>query len=174
MWLVALPIIAFTSGHLGKIVFQSRSKKTNNLTGLNNKQGFFEDLLKEAKGAIKRKLDIAIIMIKLANYKELSRIYGESKIESAILMAENVLEETMRSEDKNYRLEKDVLAIILPYSDYKVVEMIKLRLLVGLSKISITVGKERRTLKFEVEVEILDYDQEDNDLNIMKSKQNMQ
>lgn len=171
MWFVVFPIIALTSGKLGKVLQEynlsyKRSHEKlkgnsglNSLMGFSDKQRFFEDLLSAGKKTVQYKKSAVIIMVKLLHYDELTKLYGKTKIDSAILRAAGIMDRTLGVKRQKYQLEEDTLAAILSYSDIKEVKLVEKRLKDDLTKIILLTNNESKLLVFDVKVESLEYDE---------------
>ncbi len=181
-WLLVFPIIAYTSGHLGdsinnasKTVQDLKQKvktlvKVDDLTGLNNKQKFYEDLYDEMRRAKRHDFDLAVMMVKVMFYNELISIYGTSKTNDVIRIMVKNIEETLRVEDKKYRLERDTFIFILPNTDINGAEVIKNRLRKNLDQITLTTGQKQEKLNFNFKIGILPYDKKLDDVLVFKQK----
>lgn len=181
-WLLFFPIVAFTSGKLGDYIYESsitihnlkQKIKTlvriDDLTGLNNKQKFYEDLYDEMQRAKRHDFNLVVMMVKIMYFSELVSIYGDGKTDDVICLMVKNIEEFLRTEDKKYRLERDIFAFILPNTDKKGAEVIKNRLRKSLDHITLTTGQKQEKLNFNFKIGILAYDKKSDDVLEFRQK----
>lgn len=181
-WLLVFPIIAYTSGQLGGLLYETsttirdlnqKTKKlirVDSLTGLNNKQKFYEDLYDEMRRAKRHDFDLTTMMVKIMYYNELITIYGKSKTDDVVRLMVKNIEEILRVEDKKYHLESDTFTFILPNTDEKGAEIIKNRLRKNLDQITLTTDQRHEKLNFNFKIGILPYDKKTDDVLEFKQK----
>ncbi|AEE92618.1 Diguanylate cyclase [Tepidanaerobacter acetatoxydans Re1] len=175
-WLMVFPVIAYTSSRLGECVNKSfkvvKELKKNvqilvrvdNLTGLGNKQKFYEDLCEEIRRAKRHGFTLSFMIVRIMFFKELTDIYGKSKTDDVVSLMVKNIEDTLRTEDKKYRLEDDTFAFILPNTDKKGAEVIKSRIRTNLSSITLNSGKKEEKLNFNFKIGIMPYDGKTDDV----------
>lgn len=183
-WLLVFPIIAYTAGHLGDSIRESSRTiwdlkqqvktlvRVDDLTGLNNKQKFYEDLYDEMRRAKRHDFDLTLMMVKVMYFKELVSIYGWGKTDDVICLMVKNIEQVLRVEDKKYRLESDTFAFILPNTDINGAEVIKNRLRKSLDQITLTTGQKQEKLNFNFKIGILSYDKKIDD--VLEFKQQLE
>lgn len=181
-WLLIFPIVAYTSSQVGEGINNSNKSiqelrkniqalvRVDNLTGLGNKQKFYEDLYEEMRRARRHGFDLSMMIVKIMFFKELMDIYGKNKTNEVIMLMVKSIEETLRAEDKKYRLEDDTFAFILPNTNKNGGEVIKSRIRTNLSAITLNSGKKEEKLNFNVKIGILEYDQKTSDVFEIKHK----
>lgn len=181
-WLLVFPIIAYTSGQAGQGIsalhrmIQELKRniqalvRVDDLTGLGNKQKFYEDLYQEMRRAKRHGFDLSVMAVKIMFFKELIDIYGKGKTDDIVTLMVKNIEQSLRAEDKKYRLEDDTFAFILPNTNKKGAEVIKNRIRTNLSTVTINSEKKEEKLNFNYKIGILEYDRETDDILEIKHR----
>ncbi|QZY53796.1 diguanylate cyclase domain-containing protein [Crassaminicella profunda] len=180
LWLMVFPIFSATAGKLGEYINELQ-KMQNKLqkeiidlitidedTKLNNKKSFYVDLEEEMSRAKRHQFHLTIMMIKIQYYDELLSIYGKSQVNEILRIMGDKIELATRLEDKRYRIEREMFAIIMPNTKLKEAENVKCRMREGIEQITLRKEKKREKLNFHFKIGLLEYDQKLEDPFVFK------
>lgn len=169
VWMVSIPIIAFTSGKLSSniLLLQETNKKLReeyeNLvtidkqTGLGNRRLFYMNLDREMSKSKRHKNPCTLMLIKLPYYKEIKKIIGENKTNKLIKEIRDVIISSTRNEDERYTIENDTLAIIMPNTDINGADIVKNRIKNGINDLNLKLKQEKKYVNIDTKVAILEY-----------------
>jgi len=169
VWMVSIPIIAFTSGKLSSNIFllQETNKKLSqeyeNLvtidkqTGLGNRRLFYMNLDREMSKCKRHKNTCTLMLIKLPYYKEIKKIIGENKTNKLIKDIRDVIISSTRNEDERYTVENDTLAIIMPNTDINGADIVKSRIKDSINDLNLKLKQEKKYVNIDTKVAIVEY-----------------
>lgn len=174
LWLLIFPLAVLTSGKMGEEL-QELKKEQNRLeeefhqinyvdpvTSLSTKNRFYLDLTEEIAKVRRHQQPLAVMLIEIQYFSELKSFYKEVEVDSILEGLADKVNQTMRTEDKKYRLAEDFLAVILPFTDLKGAGLVKKRLKIGLEEVSINNKGTSKTLNFNFRIAVKQYDIQEN------------
>ncbi|HSQ89020.1 GGDEF domain-containing protein [Romboutsia sp.] len=169
VWMVSIPIIAFTSGKLSNniLLLQETNKNLReeyeNLvtidkqTGLGNRRLFYMNLDREMSKCKRHKNPCTLMLIKLPYYKEIKKIIGENKTNKLIKDIRDVIINSTRNEDERYTIENDTLAIIMPNTDINGADIVRNRIKDSINNLNLKLKQEKNYVNIDTKVAILEY-----------------
>lgn len=169
VWMVSIPILCITSGRLSSSILSLQENnellknKYKNLvtvdevTGLGNIKHFYSTLEKEIGKSNRHKSNLSLMMIKLPYYKEIRKIIGEEKTYKLIKDISNIIIDSTRTEDERYYLESDMLAIIMPYTDFDGANIVKERIKKNISELNLEINQGKSYIDIDTKVAIVEY-----------------
>lgn len=169
VWMVSIPILCITSGRLSSSILSLQANnellknKYKNLvtvdevTGLGNIKHFYSTLEKEIGKSNRHKSNLSLMMIKLPYYKEIRKIIGEEKTYKLIKDISNIIIDSTRTEDERYYLESDMLAIIMPYTDFDGANIVKERIKKNISELNLEINQGKSYIDIDTKVAIVEY-----------------
>ncbi|SHK05514.1 GGDEF domain-containing protein [Paramaledivibacter caminithermalis] len=168
-WIVLFPLSAFISGRLSDSINEIRNKNmkfekqvkelvtVDEITGFNNIKEFYKDLNEEMSRSKRHKFSLVVMLVEIQYLEELIGIYGTDKINKIFKIISNIIEKVTRTEDKRYKIDEDLFAVIMPNTDIKGAEIVKERLKKKLEDIEVNHGSQTKTYKFDFKIAVLQY-----------------
>lgn len=165
IWLLSFPTIGITSGKLkvnirqidkscSRLDYQNQTiSKIDQITGLYNKQKFYEDLLHQTK---KPDCNYIILFIQLLHYGKLVSICND-KVDKLIKSVANIM-----PTEKKYRISEDTIAVLFQDLNVKTAKKMQQILYERLGKLTLNVDNKFIPVKFIITIEPLEYDTEKN------------
>ena len=157
VWLIIFPVTAYLSGNVSIIIkdLQQKNKKLEDeiqnlvtideITGLNNTKSFYVDLNNEMSKSKRHKFDLTILIIKIQYFDQVKSLLGIKKVELIMKKVSEIVEMATRTEDERYKISEDMIAIIMPNTNFKGGELIKIRIKNDVENIKlISEGKEKK------------------------------
>ncbi|OVE81847.1 hypothetical protein BVY03_02595 [bacterium K02(2017)] len=134
-------------------------------TGLNNKSSFNIFVDNELSRAFRRKYSVSFLFLKLGVNKEEMIELGSEKLKAIYSALAHIFIDTSRSEDRVYRYDANIFAIIMPDTEAEEVNMV-------VKKIRSSVNKESVLAKHDINMEkvrigLATYPQDGNDIKSM-------
>lgn len=163
-WMIVIPITAILvkvlSDYILKLQIQLSKAIENNKklvmideeTGIRNSSALFNEIPIYMNMNKRYKLPVAVMLVRFKYSKKLKSIVGKDFFKNIIVEYSEVMEDSLRLEDRKYILnDEDTFAFIL-ISDEKGCEIVKDRLKSNLEKVSLEKSKMFKNLKLEVQV----------------------
>ncbi|MDU1322963.1 MAG: diguanylate cyclase [Clostridium botulinum] len=170
IWMVDIPLSAFISGRLSENInlIQSINAKLqkeyrdlitiDRTTGLSNLKGFYMDLDREMSKAKRHKLSLSLMIVKIQYYDELKVILGEKRMEEILKVISNVITLAIRGEDISYKLDKDILAVLMPSTNIQGAEVVKGRIKESISEENLKIKQEDKNVNLDIKIGIVEYE----------------
>lgn len=167
-WIILFPLSAFISGRLSDSINDMQDKNLkfekqlkdlvtiDEVTGLSNSKEFYNDLSEEMSRASRHEFDLVVMLAEIQYLEELKSIYGKYKINTIFKAISDLIEKVTRTEDKRYRIDEELFAVIMPNTDVEGSQIVKERLKKELENIMMEDGKKKR-YKFDIKIAILQY-----------------
>lgn len=164
LWFFAFPLLTVLVGQMQYNLRElyDECAKCNNLsshvitideiTGFGNGREFLRDLNIEMARAKRHKVDLTIAILQIQYFEELVSMYGKEETKEIFVKIAEGLNKSTRIEDLRYRIDEDMLALILPHTDIEPAEIVKGRLKANLSHIEVK-GKDARE-KYVIDIKI--------------------
>ncbi len=169
-WMIAIPITAILvnllSSYILKLQIELNKVNESNKklvmideeTGIRNSSAFFNEIPIYMNMSKRYKLPVVIMLVRFKYSKKLKSIVGNDFFKNIIVEYSEVMEDSLRLEDRKYILNnEDTFAFIL-ISDEKGCEIVKGRLKSNLEKVSLEKSSMFKNLKLEVQVGYCKYD----------------
>ncbi|MDK2799535.1 MAG: hypothetical protein PWP27_2003 [Clostridiales bacterium] len=168
-WIVLFPLSAFISGNLSDCINEIRNKNiklekqmsnlvtVDDITGFNNLKEFYTDLNEEMSRSRRHEFYLVVMLVELQYLEELIGIYGIDKINKILKFISVLIEKVTRTEDKRYRIDEDLFAIIMPNTDISGAEIVKERLKKELENVTINDDNKTQTYKLDIKIAALQY-----------------
>jgi len=165
IWMGDIPLSAFISGRLSENInlIQNINAKLqkeyrdlitiDRTTGLSNLKGFYMDLDREMS-----KLSLALMIVKIQYYDELKVILGEKRMKEILKVISNVITLAIRGEDISYKLDKDVLAVLMPSTNIQGAEVVKGRIKESISEENLKIKQEDKNVNLDIKIGIVEYE----------------
>ncbi|MBD5640200.1 diguanylate cyclase [Clostridium botulinum] len=170
IWMVDIPLSAFISGRLSENInlIQNINAKLqkeyrdlitiDRTTGLSNLKGFYMDLDREMSKAKRHKLNLSLMIVKIQYYDELKVILGEKRMEEILKVISNVITLAIRGEDISYKLDKDILAVLMPSTNIQGAEVVKGRIKESISEENLKIKQEDKNVNLDIKIGIVEYE----------------
>ncbi|APF25537.1 diguanylate cyclase [Clostridium sporogenes] len=170
IWMVDIPLSAFISGRLSENInlIQNINAKLqkeyrdlitiDRTTGLSNLKGFYMDLDREMSKAKRHKLSLSLMIVKIQYYDELKVILGEKRMEEILKVISNVITLAIRGEDISYKLDKDILAVLMPSTNIQGAEVVKGRIKESISEENLKIKQEDKNVNLDIKIGIVEYE----------------
>ncbi|WP_159430006.1 GGDEF domain-containing protein [Caminicella sporogenes] len=168
-WIIVFPLSAFISGRLSDSINDIQNKKiklekqisslvtVDAITGFNNIKEFYKDLNEEMSRAKRHKFYLVVMLVEIQYLEELISIYGIDKINKILKSISILIEKVTRTEDKKYRIDEDLFAIIMPNTDISGADIVKQRLKKELESIKVDDDSKTNTYKLDIKISALQY-----------------
>lgn len=171
VWIVLLPVTAFLGGHLGEeIRFSHKSLEKcmdkdelitiDKQSGLGNIKDFYGDLADEIARARRHKFPLTLMIVEISYFDELRTIYASDDISKIIKTMSNIIKDSLRREDKQFRIEDDRFSVVMPHTGVEGAEVVKKRIKEMLKTIVLTKSDSIEQLKFEIKIGLKEYDED--------------
>jgi diguanylate cyclase (GGDEF)-like protein len=169
-WMFVFPVSAFVAGYLGENIRQMGARlyrlemdednyyTIDRDTGFQNTKEFYYDLEEEMARSQRHNFDLAVMIVQIQYYDELLTIYGGKKTKEIIKIIAKILEKSVRKEDKEYRLERDHFAVIMPNTPLEGVEVVKNRIRNELESVVVNGQGNVEKYKFDVQIGYAKYE----------------
>lgn len=161
---LALPVGTFFVGNIERILNESLSECQNcsliaekmilidEVTGFGNGKNFLEDLQVEIAKAERYSQPLTVGVLEIQYYNDLIRLYEED-VNQVFESLAKAINSVIRIEDMKYRIEKNQIGIIMPFTDIKKSYVVKERLKERFNEIEIKSPSESKqkfvlTIKF--------------------------
>lgn len=170
IWMVDIPLSAFISGRLSENINLIQNINTklqkeyrdlitiDRTTGLSNLKGFYMDLDREMSKAKRHKLSLSLMIVKIQYYDELKVILGEKRMEEILKVISNVITLAIRGEDISYKLDKDILAVLMPSTNIQGAEVVKGRIKESISEENLKIKQEDKNVNLDIKIGIVEYE----------------
>ncbi|MCW6080510.1 GGDEF domain-containing protein [Clostridium sporogenes] len=170
IWMVDIPLSAFISGRLSENInlIQNINAKLqkeyrdlitiDRSTGLSNLKGFYMDLDREMSKAKRHKLSLSLMIVKIQYYDELKVILGEKRMEEILKVISNVITLAIRGEDISYKLDKNILAVLMPSTNIQGAEVVKGRIKESISEENLKIKQEDKNVNLDIKIGIVEYE----------------
>ncbi|CEO04720.1 signaling protein [[Clostridium] sordellii] len=169
LWMIFMPIVSYTTGKFTNNI--NNLQKSNvklereyeNLvtihedTGLLNVKAFYMNLEREISKAKRHKTELTLMLVKLPYYKETKKILGESKTNKLMKDISNVITKSTRIEDERYTIENDTIAIIMPNTGEDGANIVKERIKIGISDISLSLKNNKNYISIDTKIAAVEY-----------------
>lgn len=167
-WIILFPVSAFISGRLSDSIEEIRNKNLkfekqlkdlvtiDEATGFSNSKEFYKDLNEEMSRAKRHGFNLVVMLAEIQYLEELTNIYGRYKISNIFKAISEAIEDVTRTEDKKYKIDKDLFAVIMPNTDIAGAEIVKERFKSELQNIMVDEDVKKR-YKFDMKIAILQY-----------------
>lgn len=169
LWMIFMPIVSYTTGKFTNNI--NNLQKSNvklereyeNLvtihedTGLLNVKAFYMNLEREISKAKRHKTELTLMLVKLPYYKETKKILGESKTNKLMKDISNVITKSTRIEDERYTIENDTIAIIMPNTGKDGANIVKERIKIGISDISLSLKNNKNYISIDTKIAAVEY-----------------
>ena len=151
--LVALPVGAFIVGNIEKTLREALDECQNcsniaekmifndEVTGFGNGKGFLKDLEMEIAKAKRYQQPLTLGVLEIQYYKDLVRLY-ENNVDKVFEKMAEAINCVIRLEDMKYRIDKDQIGIILPFTNLKQSKIVRERLKEAIKELEIQEEKE--------------------------------
>jgi len=170
-WIILFPLSAFISGRLSDSVNEVRDRnikfenQVNNLvtidetTGFDNLKEFYKDLNEEMSRSRRHKFSLVVMLAEIQYLDELASIYGKYNMSKIFKVMSDLIEKVTRTEDKKYRIDDDLFAVIMPNTDIPGAEVVKGRLRKELENITIDNNTGAKRYKFDIKIALVQYNE---------------
>ncbi|CEK33300.1 signaling protein [[Clostridium] sordellii] len=169
LWMIFMPIVSYTTGKFTNNI--NNLQKSNvklereyeNLvtihedTGLLNVKAFYMNLEREISKAKRHKTELTLMLVKLPYYKETKKILGESKTNKLMKDISDVITKSTRIEDERYTIENDTIAIIMPNTGEDGANIVKKRIKIGISDISLSLKNNKNYISIDTKIAAVEY-----------------
>ncbi|CEQ12972.1 signaling protein [[Clostridium] sordellii] len=169
LWMIFMPIVSYTTGKFTNNI--NNLQKSNvklereyeNLvtihedTGLLNVKAFYMNLEREISKAKRHKTELTLMLVKLPYYKEIKKILGESKTNKLMKDISDVITKSTRIEDERYTIENDTIAIIMPNTGEDGANIVKERIKIGISDISLSLKNNKNYISIDTKIAAVEY-----------------
>ena len=169
LWMIFMPIVSYTTGKFTNNI--NNLQKSNvklereyeNLvtihedTGLLNVKAFYMNLEREISKAKRHKTELTLMLVKLPYYKETKKILGESKTNKLMKDISDVITKSTRIEDERYTIENDTIAIIMPNTGEDGANIVKERIKIGISDISLSLKNNKNYISIDTKIAAVEY-----------------
>ncbi|MBF4692724.1 diguanylate cyclase domain-containing protein [Fusibacter ferrireducens] len=180
LWFIAYPLTTFFAGQLSENVRMANEQCTkcdkmtdrivtiDEITGFGNGREFLRDLDGEMARAKRHKIPLTIGVLEIQYFEELITIYGRDNTKKIYKVIAEALNRATRVEDLRFRIDEDMLGLILPHTTIENAQVVKMRLKENLSKLEIEDESSLGRYNIELKVGLLAY--RDDILNPMEFK----
>jgi len=167
-WLFVFPVGAFISGTLQsefkKLKEETEKSKEkekfiflDEITGFLNAQGLFQRLEEEVSRANRTKEKLSVLCLRLADAKDLYRIYGKSGFEKILSTISNEIMKNTRMIDVKGILDEETIGIILPNTDLESAKIVREKLHKVLDRIIVEINGRKRAISLKINIGISEY-----------------
>ncbi|CEN25455.1 GGDEF domain-containing protein [Paraclostridium sordellii] len=169
LWMIFMPIVSYTTGkftnninNLQKLNVKLEREYENLVTihedtGLLNVKAFYMNLEREISKAKRHKTELTLMLVKLPYYKETKKILGESKTNKLMKDISDVITKSTRIEDERYTIENDTIAIIMPNTGEDGANIVKERIKIGISDISLSLKNNKNYISIDTKIAAVEY-----------------
>lgn len=180
IWFIAYPFSVFFAGKISENIKDSEEKCTHcstlsdkivtidEITGFGNGREFLRDLDIEMARAKRHKIDLTLGILEIQYFEELISIYGKEDTKKIYKVIAEALNKVSRIEDLRFRIDDNILGLILPHTNLVEAEIVKVRLKEALSKLAIEDGSSLNRYNIELKISLVSYN--DSILNPMEFK----
>lgn len=163
-WVILIPITAVIVSVLAKYILelQIEAKNVNtenkdlvmidNLTGIRNSSALFNEIPIYMSMCKRYNIPMAIMLVKFKYSRKLKSIVGSDFFKNIIVECSEVLEESLRLEDRKYILKEENTFAFILISDEKGCEIVKNRFKENMEKINMDKNNVFKGLKIEIQV----------------------
>lgn len=141
----------FTKGH--EII------NVDDITGYGTEREFYKDLDVEMAKARRYKNSLSLGILQIQYYFELLSLLGKDEMDLVFKMITETLNNTLRIEDMKYRIEKNMIALILPHTNLEGAEIIRGRIKGLLQSIQVEKGSLSKKVTIELKIGLLGYEE---------------
>lgn len=170
-WIIVIPItaviVSILSQHILKL--QIKLKKVNadneNLvmideaTGIRNSSALFNEIPIYMSMSKRYELPVAIMLVRFKYSKKLKSIVGRDFFKNIIVKYSEIIEGSLRLEDRKYILNDADTFVFILIADEKGCEIVKKRLKNNLEKVNLDESNVFKDLKLEAEVGYYNYNE---------------
>ncbi|AYD40435.1 diguanylate cyclase [Clostridium fermenticellae] len=170
-WIIVIPITAVIVGILSQYILklQIKLKKVNadneNLvmideaTGIRNSSALFNEIPIYMSMSKRYELPVAIMLVRFKYSKKLKSIVGRDFFKNIIVKYSEIIEGSLRLEDRKYILNDADTFVFILIADEKGCEIVKKRLKNNLEKVNLDESNVFKDLKLEAEVGYYNYNE---------------
>lgn len=170
-WMILFPVSAFISGNLSITIneildkYMKLEKQINNLvtvdetTGFHNSKEFYKDLNEEMSRSRRHNFSLVVMLIEIQYLEEIISIYGIDSINKIFKAMAGLIENVTRTEDKKYKIDEGLFAIIMPNTDILGAQTVKERLKKQVENLVINEDNKVKSYKLEVKAAAVQYDE---------------
>lgn len=170
-WIIVIPITAVIVGILSQYILklQIQLKKVNadneNLvmideaTGIRNSSALFNEIPIYMSMSKRYELPVAIMLVRFKYSKKLKSIVGGDFFKNIIVKYSEIIEGSLRLEDRKYILNDADTFVFILIADEKGCEIVKKRLKNNLEKVNLDESNVFKDLKLEAEVGYYNYNE---------------
>lgn len=167
--LISIPVGSFLLGSISEALMEMKIKhekcekmhnyliRTDEITGFGNDKDFLMDLEIEMAKAKRYKQPLVVGIFEIQYFNELKTLYPTG-VDKLFKELSNVINEVVRIEDQKYRIDKDKVALIIPYTDIKGGKILKSRLKEKIKLIEIKNTQDKKnTFLIDIKMGLLEY-----------------
>lgn len=181
-WIIIIPITAIVVTMLArcilKLQIQLNKVSTDNknlvmideTTGIRNSSALFNEIPIYMSMSKRYKLPVAIMLVKFKYSRKLKSIVGKDFFKDIIIECSNILEDSLRLEDRKYILNEESTFAFILISDENGCEIVKKRFKENIEKINLDKNNLFKGLKLEIQVGYYSYNNDIKDAMDFVSK----
>lgn len=143
--------------------YMKLEKQINNLvtvdetTGFHNLKEFYKDLNEEMSRSKRHNFSLVVMLVEIQYLEEITSIYGIDSIKKIFKAMAELIETVTRTEDKRYKIDEGLFAIIMPNTDILGAQTVKERLKKQMENLTINEDNKAKSYKLEVKAAAVQY-----------------
>lgn len=164
IWFIAFPIVIVLAGlisqtfeeldererHLNQ--YKEKIVTVDDVTGFANAREFLRELDSEMARARRHKIDLTLMVIQIQYFEELLSIYGKNNASKIFKTLAEAVNASTRIEDFRYRIDDEIFAVVLPYTNKEQATFVYNRIKTSLGDLEIEDDSSLRRYKIEVKI----------------------
>lgn len=171
-WVIMIPITAVVVTILARYILELQiqlnkvSTDNKNLvmidetTGIRNSSALFNEIPIYMSMSKRYKLPVAIMLVRFKYSRKLKSIVGKDFFKNIIIECSEILEDSLRLEDRKYILNDESTFAFILISDEKGCEIVKKRFKENIEKINLDKNNIFKGLKLEIQIGYYNYNKD--------------
>lgn len=169
-WILAFPVSALLAGDFGGGISKLSEKvgfledeltkliTKDELTGFDNIREFYTELDEKMSSSKRHRYDLSLMLIEVGHYADMNAVYGKTKLNEYTKLLSQLISNTVRLEDKRYRLYEDTFAIVMQHTEQQGAEKLEKRINDTFNVLNIQDPKTGHAIKFGIRTVCVQYD----------------
>ncbi|MCH5138462.1 GGDEF domain-containing protein [Clostridiaceae bacterium UIB06] len=170
-WVIAIPVTAIVVSILAKYILELQIEASkidtenkdlvmiDKLTGVRNSSALFSEIPIYMSMSKRYNIPMAVMLVKFKYSRKLKSIVGSEFFKDIIIECSEVLEDSLRLEDRKYILNEDNTFAFILVSDEKGCEIVKKRFKENVDRINVDKNQIFKGLKIEIQVGYYTYNE---------------
>ena len=168
-WILVFPASAILAGYFGNYISQISKRveyleeelvkliSKDEITGFDNIREFYNELESRMSSSKRHKNDLSLMLIEIGHYSDMISMYGKKKMDEYIKLLSQLITNTVRIEDKKYRLYEDTFAVVMQHTDLEGSQGLEKRLEESFNTLNLHESEVSKSLLFGIRIASVQY-----------------